>query len=448
MTQELQELSQMLISAAMQAGADEADALVVQGQSILINVRGGQLEKAERSEGTELGMRVLIGKRQASVSASDTRQATITEMAARAVAMASEAPEDPYIGLADATALAQNWSIDKLELNDPSAEPSPENLRQDAADAEAAALAEPGISQVEGAAARFGRMHIQLATSNGFSGDYTRSGRSIFCSAIAGTGSEMERDYDGDSRIFQSDLRAASEIGRLAAKRSTERLGARKPKTGAFPILFDERISASLITHLLAAANGAAIARGGSWLRKSLEKPVLPPGLSITEDPHRPRVSGSRPFDGEGLPTVPRKIVEDGVLLGWTLDLATGQKLGMRSTANAARDTGSPPSPSNWNITLTEGTDSREALISGMGTGMLVTSMIGATINLNTGDYSRGAAGFWIENGEITHPVNECTIAGSLPDMLLHLTPANDARKHLSRVVPSCLIEGMTLAGN
>jgi PmbA protein len=239
----------------------------------------------------------------------------------------------------------------------------------------------------------------------------------------------MERDYDGDSRIFASDLRDAAEIGQRAGLRAVERLGARRPRTGAYPVLFDERISGTLIGHLLAAANGASVARGSSWLRGRLGEQVLPKALSVMEDPHRTRVSGSRPFDAEGLPTAKRAIVQDGMLMGWTLDLA------------------SAPSPGTWNIALTQGTQSRDDLIREMGTGLLVTSMIGSTINPNTGDYSRGAAGFWVENGEIAYPVNECTIAGSLPEMLRRLSPANDARTHLGRVVPSLLIEGLTLAG-
>ena len=212
-------------------------------------------------------------------------------------------------------------------------------------------------------------------------------------------------------------------------------------------MLFDERISGSLIGHLLAAANGASVARGSSWLRERLGEQVLPEALSVLEDPHRARVSGSRPFDAEGLPTAKRAIVHEGVLTGWTLDLANARKLGMQSTANATRGTSSAPSPGTWNIALTQGTQSREDLIREMGTGLLVTSMIGSTINPNTGDYSRGAAGFWVENGEIKWPVNECTIAGSLPEMLRRMVPANDARLHVGRVVPSLLIEGLTLAG-
>ncbi len=258
----------------------------------------------------------------------------------------------------------------------------------------------------------------------------------------------MERDYDGDSRIFQSDLREAADIGRSAAERALARQGAKQPPTGAFPVLFDERVSSSLIGHLLGAVNGAAIARGSSWLLKALEEEVLPKGISLIEDPHRRRVSGSRPFDAEGLPTQKRAIIDDGVLTGWTLDLANARKLGLQSSANAARGVGGPPSPSTWNVALTQGDKSREDLIRDMGTGLLVTSMIGSTINPNTGDYSRGAAGLWVENGEITHAVNECTIAGNLRDMMRALVPANDARTHLSRVVPSLLVDGMTLAGN
>jgi PmbA protein len=257
----------------------------------------------------------------------------------------------------------------------------------------------------------------------------------------------MERDYDGDSRIWQSDLRSAEEIGRTAAERAAERIGARKPKTGTYPVLFDERIASSLIGHLLVAINGSSVARRSSWLLDALGQQVLPKGLSLVEDPHRPRCAASRPFDGEGLPTARREIVSDGILTGWTLDLASGRKLGLPSTGNAARGTSSPPSPSSWNIELTQGDRSRADMLRDMGTGILVTSMIGSTINPTTGDYSRGATGFWVENGEPVFPVNECTIAGNLREMLMRIVPANDARSYLSRVVPSILIEGMTLAG-
>lgn len=257
----------------------------------------------------------------------------------------------------------------------------------------------------------------------------------------------MERDWAAESRTYQSDLPSPEEIGALAGARAAERLGARKPKTGAWPVVFDERIAAGLIGHLLAAINGASVVRGSSWLRDAMGTQVLPKGLSIFENPHRPRISSSRPFDAEGLATAPRDIVRDGVLKSWTLDLGTARKLGLKSTASATRGPSSPPAPSISNIALTQGDRSREQLLEEMGTGLLVTAMIGSSINPTTGDYSRGASGFWAENGRITHPVNECTLAGNLRDMLMRITPANDARAHLSHVVPSLLVEGLTLAG-
>ncbi|MBC55381.1 MAG: modulator protein [Confluentimicrobium sp.] len=447
MPETLAPLTAQLLEAAKRAGADAADAIAVEGRSLSIDVRQGRLEQAERSEGTDIGLRVMVGQRQACVSASDTRPETMAEMAARAVAMAREAPEDPTIGLADPSQLATAWDIAALELADPAPEPAPATLEEDARRAEAAALAVPGISQVQSASAGYGRRRIHLAATNGFAGDYARTDRALSCVAITGTGSAMERDYNGEMRIFQADLPDAAEIGRIAAERTVARAGARKPKTGAFPVLFDERIAVSLIGHLLGAINGNAIARGASWLRDAMGEQVLPAGLSLIEDPHRPRIAGSRPFDAEGLPTVRNAIVENGILQHWILDLATARKLGLESTANAARGTSAPPSPSATNVALTQGGKSREQLLADMGTGLLVTSMIGSSINPTTGDYSRGAAGFWVENGQIAYPVNECTIAGNLRDMLKTIIPANDARPHLSRQVPSLLVEGLTLAG-
>ncbi|MEM1005691.1 MAG: TldD/PmbA family protein [Pseudomonadota bacterium] len=448
MTRTPEEISQHLLDAARNAGAEAADAIVIDGSSVSVEVRGGALEHAERSEGTDVGLRVLVGQRQAIVSNSDSRPETLLAMAQRAVAMAKEAPADPFAGLARTDQLATDWDIQALEMCDPTPEPSAELLMQDALAAEAAALAVTGVTQVSDAAASYGAQKVHLAATNGFSGGYARSSRSTSCVAISGEGTGMERDYDGDSRTFQADLRSAEDIGRVAGERAVKQVGARKPATGTFPVLFDERISSSLIGHLLAASNGAAVARGASWLKDCLGDQVLPAHLSLIEEPHRPRISGSRPFDAEGLPTRNRAIVDKGMLTGWTLDLSSARKLDMASTGNAARGVSGPPSPSNWNLRLTQGEHSRAELLRDMGTGLLVTSMIGSTINPNTGDYSRGAAGFWVENGEITHPVNECTIAGNLRDMLKRLVPANDARTYLSRIVPSILVEGMTIAGN
>ncbi|WP_299349524.1 TldD/PmbA family protein [uncultured Shimia sp.] len=448
MSIDLEKLTQSMLEAAKTAGADAADAMAVQGTSVSIDVRGGVLEQAERSEGVDLGLRVFVGQRQANVSVSDTSADTLTTMAERAVAMAREAPEDPYIGLANSDQLVTEWDVGAFELSDPTAEPAPADLQRDACEAEAAAQAVQGVSQVQSATAGYSNSVVHLAASNGFSGGYGRTSRAVSCVAIAGEGDQMERDFDGDGRTFQADMRSPQDVGRIAGERAVERLDARQPPTGAYPVLFDERISSSLVGHLLAAANGAMIARGSSWLRDHLGRDVLPKELSIIEDPFRPRISGSRPFDAEGLATRRREIVKDGTLTGWTLDLVNGRKLELDSTGNAARGVSSPPSPASWNIALTQGSKSRGDLIADMGTGLLITSLIGSTINPNTGDYSRGAAGFWVENGEITHAVNECTIAGNLLEMLKTITPANDARDYLSRVVPSVLVEGLTLAGN
>lgn len=448
MSDQLETLSQQMLEAARRAGADTADAITISGTSISIDVLNGKLEQAERAEGVDLGLRVLVGQRQACVSASDKSAATIAEMAERAVAMAKEAPEDPTIGLADPSQLAKNWDVTALELADPSAEPVPAILEEDALRAEAAALAVEGVTQVQGASAGYGHRQIHVAASNGFSGGYARSDRGISLSAISGSGADMERDYNYETRVFQADLPDAEEIGRIAGERAAALQGSSQPPTGRFPILFDERVSSSLIGHLLMAINGSSIARGSSFLRDYLGKQVLPANLSLIEEPHRKRVSGSKAFDAEGLPTARRAIVENGVLTSWTLDLATGRKLGMESTGNAGRSTSAPPSPGVSNVTLTPGNQSREELIREMGTGLIVTSMIGSSVNPNTGDYSRGASGFWVENGEVVRPVNECTMAGNLIEMLMKITPANDAKPHHSRLVPSLLVEGLTLAGN
>lgn len=444
---DLEKLAMAVLDAARRAGAETADALAVDGTSVEVDVRNGRLEQASRSEGIEIGLRVLIGKRQACVSASDISARTLDEIAMRAVAMAQAAPEDPWIGLADPGQLAKSWDVAALDMAAEGDDPAPSEMEERAREAEAVALAFEGITQAE-TSASYGMRRVHLAATNGFSGGYARSWHALSCLAITGTGTGMERDYYADSRVHLSQMDSPETVGRIAAERTLSRAGARKPATGIFPVLFDERIAGSLIGHLLEASNGTSVARGSSWLRSALGEAVLPEGLSLTEDPLRPGVYGSRPFDAEGLPARPRDIVRDGVLTGWTLDLATGRQLGMASTGNAMRGTSSPPSPGAGNVALTQGTATREELLSAMGTGLLVTSFIGATINPNTGDYSRGASGFWVEGGEIAFPVNECTIAGNLRDMLARIVPANDARPHLSRVVPSLFVGDMTVAGS
>ncbi len=423
----LEETCQKILDCAKISGADQADVMAVHGTSISIEVRKQALEQIERSDGIEFGLRVFKGKRQAIVSGSDLSEASIKLMTERAVDMAKAAPEDPYCGLAKKSELVAAWDVDELELSDDQAEPQPEELENQAKEAEYFALENQSVDQVQSASSAYSKTKIHLSATNGFNGGYSKTSFSTSCVAIARSQSGLERDYDGDVRIFKRDLRSPEEIGIRAAKRAVSKLEARKPKTGVYPVIFDERVSSSLIGHLLAATNGVAVAKGSSWLLNRKGTQVLPEFLSITEDPYRKRASGSRPFDAEGLETKARKIVENGVLT--------------RAVAGI-------PSPGNWNIALNQGEKTKSDLLNDMGSGILVTSMIGSTINANTGDYSRGASGFWVENGEIQYPISELTIAGNLLDMLKSIIPANDAREYVSRVVPSLLIDGMTIAGS
>jgi PmbA protein len=438
-------LAAALLTAAMRAGAEAADALVVSAISNAVGVRGGKLEEAERAEGLDLGLRVLIGQRQACVSSSDARPETLTEMAERAVAMAREAPEDPWCGLADPGELGPVPESAGLDLADPAEAPEPAVLEQLALATEAAAQGIDGVTQVDQASASWGRDRVTLAATNGFSGSYGRTRSGLWVSAIAGDGLGREGDHAGESRTYWADLPGPVEIGEKAGRRVVERLGPRKPRAGRFPVLFDERVTPSLIGHILGAINGSSIARGASWLREGMETQILPEGFDLIEDPLVPRGAASRPFDGEGLTGRRKLLIEGGVLRSWVLDLATARQLGLKSTGNARRGVAAAPSPGTSNIRVTEGAQSRDELIAAMGTGLLVTSMIGSSVNATTGAYSRGASGFWVEGGEIAYPVNEVTVAGSLPEMVRTLVPANDADPHKAHSVPSMLVEGLTV---
>jgi PmbA protein len=440
-------LCEALLDAARKAGAEAADALYVGSESLSADIRGGALEQAERAEGLDLGLRVLIGKRQATVSASDARPATLAALAERAVAMAKAAPEDPWCGLAEPGQLAHDSDAAALELDDAAGAPDPARLEALAREAEAAALAVKGVTQPEGAGAAWSRRRLHLAATNGFSAGYARSSSSVFASAIAGEGLSMERDHAAESRRRLSDLPDPDEIGRRAGERAVARLSPRRAPTGAWPVIYDERVAASLVGHLISAANGSAVARGASWLAGRMGDRVLPAGLDITERPRRLRGPASRPFDAEGLETRETAFVRDGVLESWVLDLATGRQLGLASTANATRGPAGAPSPGTTNLELTQGVRSRQGLMAEMGEGLLVTSLMGASINPTTGAYSRGASGFWVQGGEIAYPVNEITIAGSLPEILASILPADDADPHRAAVVPSLLAEGLTVAG-
>lgn len=439
------DVARSLVERALKAGADAADAIVVEGTSVGASWRMGKLEDVERSEGRDAGLRVLVGRRQAIVSSTDLSERSLGPLIERAVAMAKAAPEDPYCGLAPTADLAASWP--ELDLADRAIGLDTDALAERAAEAEEAALAVAGVTNSEGASAGWSRSGVALATSGGFAGSYEGTSHSISCSVIAGEGTGMETDYDYSSRRFFADLEAPAAIGRSAAERAVRRLKPRKMKSQAVPVVYDPRVSAGLIGHLAGAINGAAIARGTSFLKNAMDQRILPAGLDVIDDPLRPRGLRSKPFDGEGLATAPRMLVEDGYLRSWVLDSTTARQLGLKSTGNAARGTGSPPSPSTTNLYLGAGTVSVKDLIADIKQGLYITQLIGMGVNGITGDYSRGAAGFWIENGEIAFPVSEITVAGNLRDMFLHLTPADDLEFRHGTDAPTLRIEGMMVAG-
>jgi PmbA protein len=433
-----------LLSRARRAGADAADAVLVQGAALTVAERLGRPEKLERAEGRDLGLRVFVGKRQAIVSSTDFSPRALDELAGRAVAMAKAVPEDPFCGLAEVDEIAR--SAPELDLCDPE-EPATETLIARVREAEAAARAVPGVTNSEGAEAGWSRSLVALAASNGFRNGYAVSHSAISASVIAGEGTAMERDYDFSSAVYAAELEPAERIGRRAGEKAVKRLNPRKVATAKVPIVFDPRVANSLIGHLAGAINGASIARGISFLKDKLGERIFPAGTDIVDDPHRRRGLRSRPFDGEGLPNARRLLVEDGVLKTWVLDLRSARQLGLKSTGNASRGTSSPPGPSTTNLYLAPGKQSPAELIADIGSGFYCTELIGFGVNNVTGDYSRGAAGFWIEGGQIAYPVSEITIAGNLKDMFLHLNAADDLVFRYGSDAPTVRIEGMTVAG-
>ena len=433
-----------LLARAKRAGADAADALFVQGTSISHARRLGKLEKLERSEGQDLGLRVFVGKRQAIVSSSDRSAKAVDELVERAVAMARLAPEDPFCGLAEPAELARE--VPDLDLFD-SVEPSAETLVERARAAEETAMAVPGITNSEGAEAGWGSTRVALAASNGFTASYARSSHSVSAAVLAGTGTGMERDYDYATAVYGSDLESPETIGRRAADRTLKRLNPRKVETCKCAIVFDPRVSGGVVRHLSGAINGAAIARGTSFLKDRMGQRLFPEAITIIDDPFRKRGLNSKPVDGEGIAPRRRAVIDKGVLTTWFLDLRSARQLGLKSTGHAARGTTSPPGPSSSNLYLEPGKTSRDALIKGVKKGLYVTEFIGMGVNNVTGDYSRGAAGFWIENGELTFPVSEVTVAGSLPDMFQRITAADDLTFRYGVDAPTLLIDQLTLAG-
>src|SRR5579863_7977823 len=438
------DLLQDLVARARKAGADAADAVLVEGISLSHARRLGKTEKLERSEGQDLGLRVLIGKRQAVVSSSDRSPAALLELVERALAMARTVPEDPFCGIAEPGDIAGDWpSLDMLDPEEPSAEQLIERARA----AEEAALAVTGITNSEGAEAGWGRSRIALAGSNGFAGAYAGSSVGVSVSVIGGSGTQMERDYDFASAVYAADLRDPAEIGRSAAERAVKRLGARKMPTGRVPVVFDPRVARSFISHLLGSISGPSIARGTSFLKDKLGQQIFPEAITLTEDPHRRRGHRSKPFDAEGLPNRRRALIDRGMLTTWLMDLRSARQLGLKSTGHAARGTASPPSPSATNIWIEPGIQTPADLMADIKSGFYVTELMGMGVNGLTGDYSRGAAGFWIENGEIAFPVSEMTVAGNLNDMFARLVAANDLEFRTGSDAPTLRIDDLTVAG-
>lgn len=434
-----------LVARARKAGADAADAVLIDSTSLSVGMRLGELERLERAEAGDVGLRVLIGKRQAFVSSSDRSPAALAELVERCVAMARIVPEDPWCGLADPSELAKR--VPDLDVCDPS-EPSAEQLIGMVRRGEDSARAIEGVTNSEGAEAGWGRSGVAIVASNGMSFAYSVTSASLSVSVLAGDAARgMERDHDYTSAVYLSDLRAPEDVGHEAGRRAVHRLGGRKVATRQVPVILDPRVARGLLSSLAGAINGAGVARGTSFLKDKLGQPVFAKGIRVIDDPHRPRGLRSRPCDGEGVGTERRAVVEDGILTTWLLDLRSARQLGLRSTGHASRGTGSPPSPSASNFYLEAGVVTPAEMIHDVPDGFYVTELFGQGVNGVTGDYSRGAAGFWISGGEIAFPVSEVTVAGNLKDMFLNLTPASDLDLRHGVAAPTVRIDGLTVAG-
>ncbi|MBB3956355.1 TldD/PmbA family protein [Novosphingobium sediminicola] len=445
-TLQAQERAQALIERARKAGADAADAVYIADASESVSVRLGRLEDVERSESEHIGLRVFVGRRSASIGSSDLSDDALAELAARALAMAQGAPEDPYAGLAPEELLFKGPFPD-LDLID-GGEPSPQELRALAEEAEDAARAIAGVTNSEGAGASSGGAVMALATSHGFAGAYAATSRSISASVVAGEGGSMQRDYAHRMARHREDLIPPAEIGRQAGERAVARLNPGRMKSGPAPMVLDPRVGGSLVGHLLGAMSGASIARRSSFLIGRLEEQLFDSAVRIVDDPLRLRGFRSRPFDGEGLQTAPRDVVRDGRITGWLMECASARQLGLAPTGHAGRGGGGAPGVSPGNLHLEAGSASVAELIADIEDGVYVTELIGHGVNGVTGDYSRGASGYRILGGQIAGPVAEFTVAGNLIDMFRAMTPANDLEWYRTINVPTIRVDGMTIAGD
>jgi PmbA protein len=433
-----------LLARAATAGADAADVLLVESSGQSATWRLGKLENVERAESCDLGLRVFVGRRQAIVSTGDLAPARLTQLIEHAITIAKAVPEDPHVGLADPDQIARE--LPPLDLDD-GVEPDTEALARQAAAAEAAALAHPKITNSEGAEAKWTRARTTLVASNGFVGVSARSSHSIGASVIAAANGAMERDYDYRTVVRARDLPDPAGIGRKAAERAVARLDPRKSRSKAVPIVLDPRVAGSMVRHLVSAISGPAVARGTTFLIDKLGAPVFAPGVTIVDDPLRELGLRSRTFDAEGILAARRRLVEDGVLTTWLLDCASARQLGLPTTGHAVRGVSSAPAPAPTNAYVEPGPADPKDLMSDIKEGLYVVEMMGMGVNYVTGDYSRGATGFWIENGEIGWPVSEVTIAGNLAEMFARLTPADDLELRYGIDAPTLRIDGMTVAG-
>ncbi|PNQ00653.1 TldD/PmbA family protein [Sphingobium sp. SA916] len=443
--EEAQSRAQDLVTAARRAGADAADAIYACNASTNVSVRLGALEDVERSEGEEIGLRVFIGRRSASISASDMNPATLATLVDRCIAMAGQAPEDPYAGLAPEDRLLRK-KLPALDLTDPF-EPESAQLRERAMIAEEAARAVPGVTNSEGGGAATGRSQMALATSHGFAGAYAGTSHSTWASVLAGTGADMQRDHASHSVRHIEDLDDAETVGTRAGHRAVARLNPVKVGSGVMPVIFDPRIGSSLVGHLIGGMVGPAIARRSSFLLESLGEALFDAAITIIDDPLRLRGLRSRPFDGEGLPVERRALIDKGVLTGWLMDSASARQLGLEPTGHASRGGSGAPGAGVTNVHMEPGTVSPGELMADVKRGLYVTELIGMGVNGVTGDYSRGAAGFLIENGAVGQAVSEITIASNLKDMFRALVPANDLACRYGMNVPTIRVDGMTVAG-
>jgi PmbA protein len=441
-------LAQSLLAHAKKHGATHAEALYAGGRGTSVSYLNGKMDSFSVADEAALGLRVLVGRRQAVAVSGDLSPQALERLAERVCAMAKAAPEDPYVVTADPGQFATNPAdlAARLDLADSTIAEAAE-LKIWAAELEAATLSAKGITKSDGAGASYGRHTVLLLTSSGFEGGYDKTGYGMSVSALAGDGAAMVKDDSYTSARHKADLRPIAHVAAECAARATAKVGARPMALGAVPVVFDRRVAASLVGHFAGAINGENVARGTSFLRDKMGQPVFAPTIRITDDPHRARGLASRPFDGEGLPTAPLDLVSGGILNSWMLDLTTAKRLGLRSTGHAARGTGSLPGPAPTNLLLHGGDHTPQQLIGGISKGLFITALIGHGVNGITGDYSRGAEGFLIENGQLTTPVHEVTVAGNLLDMFATLTPANDIVFDRATVAPTLRVDGMTVAG-